>query len=132
VDEALRQLVRIRAGERCEYCRLPQAASSVPFEIDHIISQQHRGQTVAGNLAFACWYCNSSKGPNLSGIDPMTDKLVRLFHPRRHRWAYHFRWDGPRLVGKTPIGRATIIVLAINDPVEVALRESLIQEGLFP
>jgi hypothetical protein len=132
VNEALRQFVCQRAGERCDYCRLPRAVCSIPFDIDHIIARQHGGKTVAGNLAFACFYCNSSKGPNLSGIDNLTRKLVRLYHPRRHQWSYHFRWDGPRLVGKTPIGRATVVVLGINGPLEVALRESLIREGLFP
>jgi hypothetical protein len=107
-------------------------ASVVPFALDHIIAQKHRGRTVAGNLALACFYCNSSKGPNLAGLDPKTGKLVRLFNPRRHRWPYHFRWDGPYLVGKTPIGRVTEYVLAINDPTAVALRASLMEEGLLP
>ena len=29
---SLPQIVRDRAAGRCEYCRLPQAATSVPFE----------------------------------------------------------------------------------------------------
>jgi hypothetical protein len=105
--------------------------SSIPFEIDHIIAQQHGGRTLAGNLALACFYCNASKGPNIASRDPLTGKLVPLFHPRRHKWSYHFCWEGPYLVGKTAIGRATVRVLAINDPVAVALRESLIEEDRF-
>ena len=35
------------------------------------------------------------------------------------------------LVGRTPIGRVTISVLAINHPDAVALRMTLIQEGTF-
>jgi hypothetical protein len=35
MDAALKQLVRHRAGDRCEYCHLPQSGSGVPFEIDH-------------------------------------------------------------------------------------------------
>jgi hypothetical protein len=132
VTELLRQLVRERASFRCEYCHLPAAVSSIPFEIDHIIAQQHLGKTVLGNLALACFYCNASKGPNIAGIDPVSRRLVRLLHPRRHRWHYHFRWDGAYLVGKTAIVRATILVLAINDPVAVALRDSLMAEGRFP
>jgi hypothetical protein len=70
----------------------------------------------------------------LSGIDRATSrtKLVRLFNPRRHKWDRHFGWEGPLLVGKTPIGRVTVQVLAMNDPVRVALRQELIDEGLFP
>ncbi len=52
--------------------------------------------------------------------------------PRRDRWADYFRWRGPRLVGLTPVGRATIRVLGINDPDAVALRRELIAEGVFP
>jgi hypothetical protein len=53
---SLMQHVRERADGRCEYCHLPQAGSNLPFEIDHIVSRKHRGGTVAGNLALACWY----------------------------------------------------------------------------
>jgi hypothetical protein len=131
VDDSLGEFVRRRAKRRCEYCQLAQDVSSVPFEIDHIIAKQHGGRTSKQNLALACWYCNSSKGPNIAGFDPVTKKLVRLFNPRRHQWSYHFRWDGPYLTGKTAIGRVTQTVLAINDPMAVALRASLIEEGLW-
>jgi len=55
-----------------------------------------------------------------------------LFNPRRHDWAYHFEWDGPRVVGRTPIGRVTVELLDMNEPVRVALRDLLIREDLFP
>ena len=126
----LAQDVRERAGGRCEYCHLPEAGSDIPFEIDHIVSRKHQGRTVAGNLALACWYCNSFKGSDLSGIDPATRKLTRLFHPRRHKWAWHFRYDGPVLVGRTAIGRTTLRVLQINNEAAMTLRESLMAEGL--
>jgi hypothetical protein len=71
------------------------------------------------------------KGPNLAGIDPVSKKLSPLFHPRRHKWRRHFRYNGPILVGLTRIGRATIAVLQINDPAAVALREALIDSGLW-
>jgi len=128
---SLSQYVRQRAAGRCEYCRLPQAATHVPFEIDHIIAHKHDGRTVASNLAMACWYCNSFKGSDIAGLDPATGRLTRLFNPRRHRWTWHFRWDGPELLGKTAIGRTTIRVLQINCEEAVTLRESLIVEGLL-
>ena len=132
MNRDLANLVRERARGRCEYCLLPQAHSTVPFEIDHIIARKHDGPTVADNLAFACFFCNSAKGPNIAGIDPLTGKNVPLFHPRRQKWSRHFRWNGPVLVGRTQSGRATIAVLAINDPVFVDLRATLLQAGLFP
>lgn len=131
VGAGLAQRVRERAAGRCEYCRLPQVATSVPFEIDHIIARKHGGPTTAGNLALTCFYCNSFKGSNIAGLDPKTRRLTRLFHPRRHRWAWHFRWDGPVLLGRTPIGRTTIRVLQINSEEAVTLRGSLMAEGIF-
>jgi hypothetical protein len=44
----------------------------------------------------------------------------------------HFRWDGPVLVGRTAVGRATIAVLAINLPHRLAQRAALIDEGVLP
>jgi hypothetical protein len=58
MDAGLERSVRQRAGGRCEYCRLPQAGSRVPFEIDHIIARKHRGRTAADNLAVSCIYWN--------------------------------------------------------------------------
>lgn len=101
------------------------------FELEHIISRQHGGQTVAGNLAVACFTCNHHKGPNIAGIDPKTGKKAWLFHPRRHKWARHFRWHGALLVGRTSIGRATISVLAINRPLRIQLRQQLRKEGIL-
>jgi hypothetical protein len=116
----------------CEYCQLPERYSSTPFQFDHIIAEQHGGPTVAGNLALACLADNNHKGPYLAGIDPKTGKRAWLFNPRRHKWRRHFRWNEPVLVGRTPIGRATIAVLGVNLPHRVAQRAALIAEGVFP
>jgi hypothetical protein len=65
-------------------------------------------------------------------MDISTYKIITLFNPRRHKWGRHFRWDGPRLVGRTAIGRATIATLRINLALRVAHRQELIDEGIFP
>jgi hypothetical protein len=132
MEPALVELVWQRAHARCEYCQLAQASSLLTFEIDHIIARKHGGATVPENLCLACFYCNSFKGPNIASIDAQTGKLVQLFNPRRHHWKRCFRWAGPLLVGRTPIGRVTIQVLCINNPQALALRQSLIDEGAFP
>jgi HNH endonuclease len=132
MDAALEQEVWQRAKGLCEYCRLPQAFHRLPFQIDHIIAEQHGGLTVQENLAAACLRCNKRKGPNIAGIDSVTGEIVRLYNPRRDTWTEHFGWDGAELVGMTPIGRATISVLGINHPSAIAVREELIAEGLFP
>jgi hypothetical protein len=103
----------------------------VPLEIDHVIARKHRGRTVAGNLALSCYYFNVYKGPNLTGRDPATGKVTRLYHPRRHKWAFHFRFDGSILIGRTAIGRTTIDVLRMNHPQLVALRDILTAAGVF-
>jgi len=127
-----RELVRRvwrRAGDRCEYCLIPQFAFPLPFQIDHIFAQKHGGETVEGNLALACPHCNRFKGPNIAGVDPDTGELTRLFNPRHDRWADHFELRGPRFVGKTPVGRATIDVLAMNATGLVRIRLELLAEN---
>ena len=132
MERALVELVRQRAGRRCEYCQVLQAHDPLPFEIDHVIARKHRGRTLASNLCLACMACNNHKGPNVAGVDPKTKKVVGLFNPRRHKWYAHFRWDGPLLIGSTPAGRATVSVLEINLEYRVDFRQSLIDEGVFP
>jgi hypothetical protein len=131
MDAALRRMVWQRAHGRCEYCRIPEAADDAPFEIDHVISRKHAGPTSASNLCLSCYYCNSSKGSDISSLDRKTRKLSPLFNPRRHKWTAHFRWDGPYLIGRTAIGRVSVALLRINDDLRVELRKELIAEGLF-
>jgi hypothetical protein len=56
---------------------------------------------------------------------------MRLYHPRRYKWTYHFRFQGSRLIGRTAIGRTTIEVLRMSHPQLVALRELLMAGGAF-
>ncbi len=132
MDVALERLVWQRAKSRCEYCQLPQAFSPLPHAIDHIIARQHRGATSQEHLALACFFCNSYKGPNISGLNPQTGRTIRLFNPKKDRWSRHFAWRGPYLDGRTHTGRITVSLLAINRFEAVELREYLIREGSFP
>jgi hypothetical protein len=132
MDKVLEEQVRTRAGDACEYCRLPQAASRIRFPVDHVTARQHGGATEPGNLALCCGRCNRYKGPNVAGIDPLTGRLTRLFNPRRDRWNRHFEWRDALLVGRTAVGRTTIAVLNVNHPLNVAVREQLLREGTFP
>jgi hypothetical protein len=126
MDQALRMLIRSRAGDVCEYCRLPQAASRFArFHIEHVIARQHGGLTEPNNLAMACSFCNFHKGPNIASLDPDSGQLVSLFHPRWDHWPEHFAWQGTVAVGRTAIGRATVQLLAMNDWQRVELRDNL-------
>ena len=127
----IRDFVKRRANHCCEYCLMPEDRMPLAHEIDHVIAVKHRGPTMASNLALACFACSRHKSCNISGIDPKTGAIVRLFHPRRHKWSAHFRWDGPVLVGRTDIGRTTIEVLEINLSNRIAFRQTLIDEGVF-
>jgi len=54
MDRALDRTVRRRAGDRCEYCLIPQSPFRMRFPIDHIVARQHGGATVEANLALCC------------------------------------------------------------------------------
>ena len=130
MDAALQELVPRRARFRCEYCLLPDALVTTPFQFDHVVAQAHGGETTEDNLAYTCFHCNNFKGPNLAGIDPESGEVVRLFHPRRDNRAEHFACNGERLVGLTPVARATIETLRLDHPHRLAIRRSLLREGV--
>lgn len=123
IPSHLRRLVLKRAGGRCEYCRLSQAGQEATFHVDHVVPLREGGQTLADNLALACVSCSLRKGARSSALDPESGVPVPLFHPRRDPWGAHFQWEGARLIGLTPVGRATVGALNMNRPLVLALRE---------
>jgi len=131
MDSATDQLVRQRAGHRCEYCHLPQVRSALRFHIEHIMARQHGGGDDRANLALACPECNYQKGTNLSGVDPDTGEVTRLFHPRQDIWEDHFSHKDARIEGKTPIGRTTVWLLEMNTGDRLRWRELLLRLGLL-
>jgi hypothetical protein len=123
MDSATRDSIRQRAGERCEYCRLPQSATPLlGFHIEHIVARQHSGSDDLSNLALACDRCNAYKGPNLTSIDKETGEVSILFHPRTDRWDEHFVMENGMISGLTPTGRATVRLLNMNANRRVQLR----------
>lgn len=132
MDAGTRELVRQRAGGRCEYCRLPEEFDSLPFHIDHIIAQVHGGGDEVSNLCWACTQCNLHKGTNFASIDPETNARVDLFNPRQDSRRDHFaiRSDGV-IVGLTPMGRATVRLLDMNGLPQLDLRRELIGQGVY-
>lgn len=105
-----------RAAGRCEYCHAPQIVIGQAFHIDHIIPRFAGGKTTLENLCLACSHCNIAKGGQTTDIDPRTGKKTLLFNPRRDVWEDYFRWSNnwKRLVGRTSIGRPTVIALDMN------------------
>ncbi len=132
MDAGNRDFVRHRAGNRCEYCLMPQEATPfIPFHVEHIIAKQHvdGDQDYPSGLCFACDRCNVFKGPNLSSSDPVSGEIVYLFNPRAHAWSDHFMLSRGHIVGLTPIGRATARLLHMNALRRVELREQWFDEG---
>jgi len=129
---ALRYLVFERARQRCEYCLIHEGVSIYSHEVDHIIALKHGGQTQADNLAVACLPCDRSKGSDLTTFDLLNNALVSLFNPRQHTWSAHFILDDASIVGLTPIGRATVVLLKLNAPTRLLHRRMLIAQGRYP
>ena len=127
MDAALREWVRNRADDRCEYCRIRQR--HLPLErlwIEHIVPRQHGGDDGVQNLAMACARCNRNKGPNLASIDLMTKQIVPLFNPRSQVWHEHFSFQGMWVQGLTACGRVTLELLNMNAPDRLRLRAALL------
>jgi hypothetical protein len=130
MDAGVRERVRQRANDRCEYCRLRQASDPYHnFRVEHVVARQHRGTDDFENLAWACHHCNLHKGTNLASMDPDTNQVSRLFHPRLDRWEEHFTREGPRIAGRTSVGRTTVWLLQMNAADRVELRSVLLELG---
>jgi len=131
MDSAVRDLVRQRVGGRCEYCLLPDEADEWPFHVEHVTAKQHGGNDAADNLCWSCSRCNLYKGPNIASLDPDTGALAPLFNPRQQQWSDHFTIRKAHIDGQTPIGRATVRLLNMNDSRRVDLRRDLIERRVF-
>jgi HNH endonuclease len=130
--ESDRAEVARRARYRCEYCGYPEAASSTPLEIDHIIPEARGGRTTIENLALCCRSCNLHKHVKTEAADPVTGEMVPLFNPRMQRWFEHFVLDRDtgEIRGLTPIGRAAVATLALNSTHALTTRRLLIRLGI--
>lgn len=129
----LRKLVEERAGSRCEYCSARKQIV-ISLEIDHVIPLSAGGETQVDNLCLACRSCNSFKSAFVTGPDPESGDVARLFHPRTDEWRDHFAWsnDGALMIGLTAIGRATIARLRMNRPDVVETRRIWAEAGWHP
>jgi len=115
-------ILRTRAAFSCEYCKVPEQLSGFEFEVDHIISRIHGGNSEIDNLAWACQTCNSYKGTNLSSINRSTGKITRLFHPTNDDWLEHFRLKEGVVIPTTAIGRVTESLLQFNPEGQIIAR----------
>jgi HNH endonuclease len=117
ISIATRLRIRQRANFLCEYCHSSEEASTALFTLDHLYPQSLGGTDNEDNLALACHRCNGRRYNFIEALDPETQTVFPLFNPRQNQWFEHFIWsaDGQRILGLTPIGRATIDRLDVND-----------------
>ena len=130
-----RTLVERRAQGRCEYCRAPQDVCAYTFHLEHIVPRSKGGADTPGNGALSCWPCNSAKRDFVHGADPLTGRQEPLFHPRQQRWEEHFALsaDALEIEGRTPVGRATVSRLRMNDKrFQPEARRLWLQAGCWP
>lgn len=134
VPKALREQLKADARGRCGYCLTSVRIIGVPMQIEHIIPESLGGPTVRENLWLACSMCNNHKGNRIAAVDPVTRAVVRLFDPRRQRWAEHLGWspEGDVILGKTMTGRATVVGLRLNRAELVAARREWVIAGWHP
>lgn len=132
ISAELRRAVRERANYRCEYCLLHEDDNFLPHEVDHIIAEKHRGETLLENLCLSCFDCNRNKGSDIASIDVETNRLTPLFNPRAERWSDHFRLNEAVIEPHTAIGRVTEYLLAMNNDEQVQKRSDLIELGRYP
>ena len=131
IPVALRRQVEERAHSCCEYCLVPDFATFASHEIDHIIAEKHGGRTESENLALSCTLCNKYKGSDLASIDPNTEKILPLYHPRQNLWSEHFQLSRAEFTPLTAIGRVTIRLLQLNRPDRVEERQLLLNAGII-
>ena len=124
IPESIQKQVRHRANYLCEYCHTAERWQYVAFTIDHVLPLALGGTNDLNNLSLACFHCNRRKSHHVDAMDPDTDESFPLFNPRQDAWSQHFIWSADRLriIGLTPIGRATIEHLVLNRDRVIHLR----------
>lgn len=134
ISAKLRAQITQQSQYRCAYCHLQERLVGTSLNVDHIHPRSIGGKTVLANLCLACWDCNLIKGARVDGVDPLTEQIVRLFHPNRQVWAEHFQWReaGLYVVGQTASGRATVETLRLNRIQLVISRQFWIEMGWHP
>ena len=134
ISRTLREKITVEAEYRCGYCLTDQRVSGAQMHIEHIIPQVKGGSSEESNLWLACAWCNSFKGTQTEATDPQTGQQAPLFNPRQQNWFEHFTWstDGLWIIGLTPIGRATVAALRLNNEYIIPARRYWVLAGWHP
>ena len=85
ISVAVRERVRIRARNLCEYCRSQMNLTGHDFTVDHITPEAEGGSHDFFNLCLCCFWCNNFKKAHTHWLDARTQQRVRLFTHITHR-----------------------------------------------
>jgi HNH endonuclease len=134
MKSSLKNFIKERAKNCCEYCFAQERFSADMFSGEHIVPVSKGGTDDDLNLALACQRCNNLKYVSTHALDPATGGIVLLYNPRLDDWYSHFRWNetSTLILGLSPTGRATIKRLQLNRDGLVNLRQILTPLGLHP
>lgn len=132
ISAELRRLVTLAAKGCCEYCRIHNDDNFLSHEIDHIVSEKHRGSTTLENLCLSCFDCNRYKGSDIGSLDVDTNQYVQLFNPRTMNWDEHFQLDNFKISPISAIGRVTEFVLRFNSEERLQKRRELLRLLRYP
>ena len=134
ISVELQRQIRSRFANCCVYCRTAVSLTVTTFEFEHIVPLSKGGETTFENLCLACPSCNRYKATRQTATDPTTQEEVELFHPQKQSWTNHFEWneEATEIVGLTLIGRATVVVLKMNRPQLLRVRQMWVKMGEHP
>jgi len=147
----VRDVVRQRAADACEYCLMP---TNGKFEVEHIVPKQRWNDYLhddypglrpaerltlstydhIGNFAWSCSFCNNAKGGR-----PRPRTHTRVFDPRFDHWPGHFAFSATKgyvvIIGLTAVGHETVRAMGFHAGGEegaLAERSAAIISGLYP
>lgn len=108
--EELKQALLSTTHNKCAYCETPLGVGSAYIEVEHFRHKEDFEDLAItwSNLLPACRRCNGKKGRHNVELDPIINPYE--IDPREH-----FKLECCRLTPKTPLGRETLDVLALND-----------------
>ena len=130
----IKQQVRLRAKNCCEYCYSQEKFATHIFSVEHIKPLSKGGNNNLDNLALSCQGCNNHKYNKTEGKDTISGAIISLYNPRHQNWQEHFNWnqDYALIIGLTPTGRTTVEILRLNREGLVNLRRILYTMGEHP
>ena len=134
ISLALQKKIRGQARFRCGYCLTSETLIGMKMEFEHLAPIAAGGETREENLWLACRRCNEFKGIQTHTFNPETGANIPLFNPRTQKWNEHFQWsaNGTEILDISPIGRATIIALKLNNEIILVSRRLWVSVGWFP